>query len=100
MAVIASVGGVFCCMVLVLAFFAVLTSFPDSRFHGGTHRARHHSAGNDSACLRHPYLFWLWLLAIPVKISLALKPYRPDEIFPGRIVCWWNNILPYRTSRS
>jgi SAM-dependent methyltransferase len=31
---------------------------------------------------RHPYLFWLLLVAIPVKLQLARRPYRPAESFP------------------
>jgi ubiquinone/menaquinone biosynthesis C-methylase UbiE len=31
---------------------------------------------------RHPYLFWLLLTAIPVKLLLLTRPYRPAESFP------------------
>lgn len=72
----------FAVWVLALAFFAVLTR---SLIHGSTVVLTVQGIillGTVLLCLRHPYLFWLWLLAIPVKISLALKPYRPAEIFP------------------
>lgn len=32
---------------------------------------------------RHPYLFWLLLVAIPVKLLLVMRPYRPVESFPN-----------------
>ncbi|MEZ5509230.1 MAG: hypothetical protein R3F47_04935 [Gammaproteobacteria bacterium] len=28
-------------------------------------------------CLRHPYLFWLWLLAIPVKTGSGAEAVSP-----------------------
>lgn len=31
---------------------------------------------------RHPYLFWLLLLAVPVKVIVWMRPYRPVEAFP------------------
>lgn len=32
--------------------------------------------------LHHSYLFWLLLVAIPVKLIVLLRPYRPAEAFP------------------
>jgi len=32
--------------------------------------------------IRHPYFFFLFLLAIPVKISLSLHRYKPQQSFP------------------
>ena len=31
---------------------------------------------------RHPYLFFLFVLAVPAKVSLALTRFKPDESFP------------------
>jgi ubiquinone/menaquinone biosynthesis C-methylase UbiE len=30
---------------------------------------------------RHPYLFWLLLTALPVKLTLLRRPYRPSQSF-------------------
>lgn len=32
---------------------------------------------------RHSYLFWLLLVAIPVKTQILLKPYQAEESFPA-----------------
>lgn len=42
---------------------------------------------------RHRYLFWLLLLAIPVKITLMLRTYRPAETFPDIHHRWVKTML-------
>lgn len=39
---------------------------------------------------RHSYLFWLLLVAIPVKLILLLRPYKPAETFPDVHRRWVN----------
>ena len=39
---------------------------------------------------RHSYLFWLLLVAIPVKVIVLLRPYKPTETFPDVHRRWVN----------
>lgn len=39
---------------------------------------------------QHRYLFWLLVLAVPVKVNMVFRQYRPDEPFPEVHRRWIN----------